>query len=128
MDDDAKRTVLLHLHENPQVGQLLLDRCGISPRWLNAHRARTLSRRLREHGFAPALVRAVVEFTGHNPDTYYMIGPEYRIPKPEPDALVKCADALRLAGADNQRIETALSTLGVPPGGHWPPRHRTPTS
>ena len=118
MDDDAKRTVLLNVHDNPQVGRLLLDRCGISPRWLAGNRARFLSRRLREHGFAPALVRAVVEFADHNPDTYYVIGPEYRIPKPEPEELEKCTEVLRQAGADNHRIETALATLGVPPGGH----------
>ena len=122
MDDDAKRTVILSLHENPGVGRLLLDRCGISPRWLNAQRTRSLSRRLREYRFTPALVRAAVEFAGHNPDTYYVIGPEYRIPKPEPAELEKCVGALRQAGADTQRIEAALSTLGVPPGGHWPPR------
>ena len=122
LDDDAKRTVLLKLHDNREVGQLLLDRCGVTPRWLTANRARFLSRRLREHGFAPALVRTVIEHAGHNPDTYYVIGPEHRIPEPEPEELEKCADALRQAGADDQRIEAALATLGVPPGGHWPPR------
>ena len=118
MDDDAKRTVLLNLHEHPGVGQLLLDRCGISPRWLTTSGARSLSRRLRQYEFAPALVRAVVEFAGHNPNAYYVIGPDYRIPKPEPEELEKCTEALRQAGGDDDRIEAALATLGVPPVGH----------
>ena len=124
LDDDAKRTVLLKLHDKHEVGQLLLDRCGVSPQWLTGKRARFLSRRLREHGFAPALVRTVVEHAGHNPDPYYMIGPDYRIPEPTLEALEECADALRQAGADDQRIDAALRTLGVPSGGHWPPRNQ----
>ena len=124
MDDDAKRTVLLKLHDNREVGQLLLDRCGVSPRWLTANQARFLSRRLREHEFAPALVRTIVEHSGHNPEPYYMIGVEYRIPRPSPEALEECADALRQAGADDQRTGTALGTLGVPSSGHWRPRRK----
>ena len=124
LDDDAKRTVLLKLHDNPEVGQLLLDRCGVSPQWLTANRARFLSRHLREHEFAPALARTVVEHAGHNPDPYYMIRSDYRIPEPTPEALEECADALRQAGADDQRIDAALATLGVPSGGHWPPRNQ----
>ena len=124
LDDDAKRTVLLKLHDNHEVGQLLLDRCDVSPQWLTVKRARSLSRRLREHGFAPALVRTVVEHAGHNADPYYMIGPDYRIPEPTPEALEECADALRQAGADDQRIDTALGTLGVPSGERWPPRNQ----
>ena len=99
-------------------------RCGVRSRWLTDDRARCLSRRLREHGFALALARTVVEHTGHNSDAYYMIGAEYRIPEPTPEDLEKCADALRQAGADDQRIDTALATLGVPSGGHWPPRNQ----
>ena len=114
LDDDAKRTVLLHLHEHPDVGQLLLDRCGVSPRWLTGNRARSLSRRLQAHGFTPAMVRTVVEHTGNDPNPYYMIGTEYRIPEPTPEELEKCADVLRQAGADDQRITDALATLGVP--------------
>ena len=124
LDDDAKRTVLLHLHEHPDVGQLLLDRCGVSPKWLPSSQARSLSRRLQAHGFTPAMVRTVVEHAGHNPDAYYMIGAEYRIPEPTPEELEKCADVLHQAGADDQRITAALATLGVPPVGHWPPRRQ----
>ncbi len=124
LDDDAKRTVLLHLHEHPSVGKLILDRCGVRSRWLTGKRARFLSRRLREHGFPPAVIRMVVEHAGHNPDAYYMIGAEYRIPEPSPKDLEKCADMLRRAGANDQRIAAALGTLGVPSGGHWPPRRK----
>ena len=46
IDEDAKRTVILKLHSDPNVGQLLLQRCGISSRWLTGNEARTLSRRL----------------------------------------------------------------------------------
>ena len=126
MDDDAKRTVILNLHEHPSVGQLLLDRCGISPRWLTGNETRSMSRRLRQHDFSPSFTRHLVDHMGHNPDTYYMIGPEHRIPRPEPQAIEKCADALRKAGMDEQRIEVALATLGVPPGGHHPPKRSQP--
>ena len=128
LNDDAKRTVLLKLHDNREVGLLLLDRCGVSPRWLVGNRARFLSRRLREHGFSPAVVRTIVEHMGHNPNTYYNIGAEHRIPRPTPDTLEQCANALRQAGADDRRIDDALSTLGVPPSGHWPPRHHQATA
>ena len=43
MDDDAKRTVILNLHPDPKVGQLLLQRCGINPRWLTSSQS-TLER------------------------------------------------------------------------------------
>ncbi len=46
LDDDAKRTVVLKLHDHPHV-LLLLQRCGISPRWLDGKRARFLSRQTR---------------------------------------------------------------------------------
>ena len=54
LDDDAKRTVVLKLHDRPYVQQLLLQRCGISPRWLDGKRARFLSRRTRQYGHSPA--------------------------------------------------------------------------
>ena len=82
IDEDAKRTVILKLHSDPKVGQLLLQRCGISSRWLTGNEARTLSRRLRHYDFSPAFTRNVVEHLGNNPDTYYMIGADYRIPEP----------------------------------------------
>ena len=48
MDDDTKRTVVLKLHDHPHVQQLLIQRCGISPRWLDGKRARFLARRTRQ--------------------------------------------------------------------------------
>ena len=71
MEDDAKRTVILKLHPNADVGKLLLQRCGIRPRWLTGYQARDLSRRLREEEFPPAVTRNVLEHLGHDPDTYY---------------------------------------------------------
>ena len=82
MDESAKRTVMLKLHPNRAVAKLLLQRCGISPQWIDGKRARSLSRRSREYGYAPAITRHLVEISGHDPNTYYMIGPEYRIPEP----------------------------------------------
>lgn len=38
-DDAAKRTNALKLHDHPHVQQLLLQRCGIIPRWLDGKRA-----------------------------------------------------------------------------------------
>ena len=66
LDDDAKRTVILKLHSDENVGQLLLQRCGISSRWLTGNEARTLSRRLRHYEFSPAFTRNVVEHLGND--------------------------------------------------------------
>ena len=122
MDDDAKRTVILKLHPNADVGRLLLQRCGIRPRWLTGYQARDLSRRLREEEFPPALTRNVVEHLGHDPDTYYNIGADYRIPEPSEEGKTHCVQGLQEAGFSEETIENALATLGVPPGGHHPPK------
>ena len=122
IDEDAKRTVILNLHSDPNVAQLLLQRCSISSRWLTGNEARTLSRRLRHYEFSPAFTRNVIEHLGHDPDTYYMIGADYRIPEPSEEAKDQCIQALQEAGFSDETIESALSTLGVPPGGHHPPK------
>ena len=122
MDEDAKRTVILKLHPDPNVGQLLLQRCGISSRWLTSNEARTLSRRLRHCEFSPAFTRNVVEHLGHDPNTYYMIGADYRIPEPSEEWKAHAIQALQKAGFSDETIESALATLGVPPGGHHPPK------
>ena len=122
IDDDAKRTVILNLHSDPNVAQLLLQRCGISSRWLTSNEARTLSRRLRDYEYSPAFTRNVIEHLGHDPDTYYIIGADYRIPEPSPDGKAHVIQALQKAGFSDDIIESALSTLGVPPGGHHPPK------
>ena len=128
MDDDAKRTVILNLHEHPSVGQLLLDRCGISPRWLTGNRARFLSRRLREHQFPPAVIRTILEHIGNDPNAYYMIGVDYRIPELAPDDRDTCVHHLERLGFTSETIEGALGTLGVPPGGHHPPKRKPPSN
>ena len=122
IDDDAKRTVILKLHADPNVAQLLLQRCGISSRWLTSNETRTLSRRLRHYDFSPAFTRNVVEHLGHDPDTYYMIGADYRIPEPSEEWKAHAIQALQKAGFSNETIESALATLGVPLGGHHPPK------
>ena len=122
MDDDAKRTVILKLHSDPNVGQLLLQRCGISSRWLTGNEARTLSRRLRHYEFSPAFTRNVVAHLGNDPDTYYIIGADYRIPEPSEEKKAHTTQSLLNAGFSDETIESALSTLGVPPGGHHPPK------
>ena len=122
MDDDAKRTVILKLHPNADVRRLLLQRCGIRPRWLTGNQARDLSRRLREEEFPPALTRNVLEHLGHDPDTYYNIGADYRIPEPSEEGKTYCVQGLQEAGFSEETIENALATLGVPPGGHHPPK------
>ena len=120
LGEDAKRTFILKLNPHPSVGQLLLQRCGVSSRWLTGNEARTLSRLMRHYEFSPAFTRIVVEHLGNDPDTYYMIGPDYRIPEPSEEEKDQCIEALQQAGFTNDRIENALSTLGVPPGGHHP--------
>ena len=116
------RTVILEFHPHPSVGQLLLQRCGISSRWLTGNEARTLSRRLRHYEFPPAFTRNVIEHLGHDPDTYYMIGADYRIPEPSEEAKANTTQSLLKAGFSDETIESALATLGVPPGGHHPPK------
>ena len=122
LDEDAKHTVIMKLHPNEDVGQLLLQRCGKSSKWLTGNRARTLSRLMRHYEFSPAFIRNLVEQIGVDPNTYYMIGADYRIPEPSEEAKAQCIQALQQAGFSNQTIEIALSTLGVPPGGHHPPK------
>ena len=122
MEDDAKRTVILKLHPNTDVGKLLLQRCGIRPRWLTGYQARDLSRRLREEEFPPAVTRNVLEHLGHDPDTYYNIGADYRIPEPSEEEKAYCVQGLQQAGFSDETIENALATLGVPIGGHHPPK------
>ena len=124
LDEDAKRTFILKLHPHEDVGQLLLQRCGMRSRWLTGNGARTLSRLMRHYDFSPAFTRNVLEHLGHNPDTYYMIGPDYRIPEPSEEEKAQCIQSLQQVGFTNDRIENALSTLGVPPGGRHPPKRR----
>ena len=44
LDEDAKHTFIMNLHPHPSVGKLLLQRCGMSSRWLTGNGARSLSR------------------------------------------------------------------------------------
>ena len=122
LDEDAKHTFILKLHPHEDVGQLLLQRCGMRSKWLKRNGARTLSRLMRHYEFSPAFTRNVVELMGNNPDTYYMIGADYRIPEPSKEEKDQCIQALQEIGFTTQNIEIALSTLGVPPGGHHPPK------
>ena len=122
MEDDAKRTVILKLHPNADVGKLLLQRCGIRPRWLTGYQARDLSRRLRKEEFPPALTRNVLEHLGHDPDTYYIIGADYRVPEPSEEEKAYCVQGLQQAGFSEETIKNALATLGVPIGGHHLPK------
>ena len=123
-DEDAKCIVVLKLHDHPQVRLLPLQRCGISPRWIDGKRARSLSRRTRQYGYSPAFTRRVLEFVDHDPDTYYMIGVEHRIPEPTPEARAKCVERLPGNGFSQEAVETALATLGVPPGRRHPPKRK----
>ena len=66
-----------------------------------------------------------MEITGHDPDAYYMIGVEHRIPEPTPQAWAKCVEDLLDAGFSPESIETAMSVLGVPQGGRHPPKRKT---
>ena len=122
LDEDAKHPFILKLHPHEDVGKLLLQRCGMRSRWLTGNGARSLSRLMRHYDFSPAFTRNVLEHLGHNPDTYYIIGPDYRIPEPSEEGKAQCIQALQQIGFTNDRIENALSTLGVPPGGHHPPK------
>ena len=122
LDEDAKRTFILKLHPHPSVGQLLVQRCGMSSKWLTGNKARSLSRLMRHHEFSPAFTRNVVEHLGNNPDTYYIIGADYRIAERSEEGKDQCIQALLNAGFSDETSKTALSTLGVPPGGHHPPK------
>ena len=115
LDEDVKHTVIMNLYPNEDVGQLLLQRCGMSSKWLTGNGARSLSRLIRHYQFSPAFTRNLLERLGNDPDTYYIIGPNYRIPEPSKEGKDQCIQALQEAGFTNDRIENALSTLGVPP-------------
>ena len=52
----------------------------------------------------------------------YMIGADYRIPEPSEEGKAHCVQALQEAGFTDETIENAMATLGVPPGGHHPPK------
>ena len=122
LDEDAKHTVIMKLHPHPSVGKLLLQRCGMSSRWLTGNRARLMSRRLRDYQFSPAFIRNLLEHIGVDPNTYYIIGPDYRIPEPSEEEKAQCIQSLQQVGFTTQNIQSALATLGVPPGGHHPPK------
>ena len=122
LDEDAKHTFIMNLHPHPSVGKLLLQRCGMSSRWLTGNRARLMSRRLRDYQFSPAFIRNLLEHIGVDPNTYYIIGPDYRIPEPSEEEKAQCIQSLQQVGFTTQNIQSALSTLGVPPGGHHPPK------
>ena len=64
----------------------------------------------------------MVEYLGNDPDTYYMIGADYRIPEPSEEGKAHATQSLLNAGYSDETIENALATLGVPPGGHHPPK------
>ena len=91
-------------------------------RWLTGNGARYLSRRLRHYEFPPAFTRNMVEHLGHNPDTYYITRADCRIPEPSDDGRTYCIQALQEAGFNDETIEKAMATLGVPPGGRHPPK------
>ena len=122
LDEDTKRTVILKLHHHPSVGQLLLQRCGMRSKWLTGNKARSLSRLMRHYEFSPAFTRNMVEHLGNDPDTYYMIGADYRIAEPSEEGKDQCIQALQEAGFSDETSKAALATLGVPPGGHHPPK------
>ncbi len=58
----------------------------------------------------------------HDPDTYYMIVVEHRLPEPTPEARSKCVEGLLDGSLNQEPVETAMSVLGVPSGDHHPPK------
>lgn len=81
--DAAERTNALKLHGHPYVPQLLLQR-SISLKCHSSKLTRFLSRQTRQFSHTPAFTRHAVELLDHDPDAYYMIGVEHRIPEPTP--------------------------------------------
>ena len=122
MDEDTKRTVILKLHENPEVGQLLLQRCGIRPRWLAGNPAKSLSCLMRHHEYTPAFIRNLLKYMGNDPDADYMIGPDYRIPEPSKEDMTRGVEQLQEFGFSEDNIRAAMGTLGVPSHGRHPPK------
>ena len=51
-----------------------------------------------------------------------MIGADYRIAEPSEEGKDQCIQALQEAGFSDETSKAALATLGVPPGGHHPPK------
>ena len=58
------------------------------------------------------MTRRVVEFVGHDPDTYYMIGVEHRIPEPTPEARAKCVEQLLEAGFSQEAVGNRVDNAG----------------
>ena len=85
------------------VAQLLLQRCGISSRWLTGNGARSLFCLMRHHEYTPALIRNLLKYMGSDPDTYYAIGPDYRIPEPSAADRTRCVEQLRELGIELRR-------------------------
>ena len=123
LDEDARRTVILKLHPHPDVRKLLLERCGIRPRWIAGNRARFLTRRMRKYEYSPAFFRNMMEYMNSVHGTYH--GPDYRTPEPYEDDRARCIQTMQELGFSEEHINTAMATLGVPPSGHHPPKRRS---
>ena len=115
---------MLKLQEEEDVVQLFLQQGGVRPKWIGSKRAKTLSRQSRKYEYSPAITRRLVEISGHDPVTHYMIGAEHLIPEPTPEARRRCIDDLLQVGFSLEDVEAALATLGIPPGGRHPPKRR----
>ena len=64
LDEDAKHTVIMKLHPHPSVGKLLLQRCGMSSKWLTGNRSQDSCP--DDYGtinFSPAFIRNLLERT-----------------------------------------------------------------
>ena len=118
LDEDAKRAVILKLHPNPKVGQLLLQWCGIIPRWLASNPARSLSRLMRRHEYSTALTRNLLERLGNDLNPYYRIGPNYRIPEPPEEDRAHCVQSMQELGfSEDVIIDGSAPVLELDIGG-----------
>ena len=52
-----------------------------------------------------------MEITGHDPDTYYMIGTEHRIPEPTPEVRNECVQGL-LGASFSQKRRSRVGNAG----------------
>ena len=84
----------------------------MSSRWLTGNGARSLSRLIRQYEFSPAFTRNVVEHLGNDPDTYYIIGPDYRIPEPSEEEKTQCIRSIAAKGSPTTEHRERLVDAG----------------
>ena len=113
-------------HETPpspeDVGQLLLQRCGKRSKWLTGNKSQDPVPSHETLRILASLHPQLARTPGQQPR--HLLHDRSRLPDTgafQRGKKTQCIQALQQAGFSDETIKSALSTLGVPPGGHHPP-------